>query len=1101
MRCKRFQNRLVSVFSLFLPVFGPEAAELARYDFSGGNPSAAVMEQGVVGLDAQWVGVDGGFSFLGGNAYVNSAETSAVYDRDKYLTITITAEEGFVLNPDSFSFQLGGSRGSVGQDITVYGVVRSDVDLYASTIQLTPGPVMTAEHTFNTATPSYATFTADLSDPVYQGRNSLTFRLYGYDEVTSTGIYLRYDSLSIGGAVAPAGLRLVERDICVYGGTSGGVVAAVRAERLGKSAALLAFNRHLGGMTSGGLGMTDQGTRYTIGGISREFYQRVGEKYGMDEDFSFEPHIAEEVFEEMANEAGVDVFYGRRLASVTMDGDRIREITTDDGTVYRADMFIDATYEGDLMAAAGVSYTVGRESNDTYGETVNGVLVGGGPGGAVIDPYAVPGDPESGLIPMVQPHTPGAQGSADDLVQAYNFRMCLTQSPDRIPIAPPADYDAGDYELLARFIEALTPPLDLLDFMTLSNINNADTNSVNVKTDTNNRGGAISTDYVSGSWTYSDADHITRMELWAEHEDYMRGFFHFLATDSRVPATVRAEMQTWGLAADEFTDNGGWPNQLYVREARRMVSDYVMTEANSQGIAVPQDSIAMASYPNDSHTVAVIAVDGRVAVDGGLFVKTAGPYPVSYRSIVPADGECANLFSTFALSSSHVAFGSIRMEPVFMMLSHSAAVAACQAIDDGVDVQDVNYEKLKAQLLVDGQVLTLEGGDPNVVDNANPTKVEVTGAWTTSTATFDYDVNYFHDKNSLKGEKSVRFIPNIPSNGTYEVSMWWVSYSNRSTNTPVDIVHADGVSTVTVNQKLQGSQWVSLGAYEFESGTNGSVLVRTDGTDGYVIADAVRFLPAGSTGVEVNLWAHDAMAAEPLTLSSAAESGGFTVSRLGGDYSSPLVVPIVVNGSASNGVDYVALPSFVTIPAGQTAASVSVIPLADSVAEGKEFVLIALSDDEAYGLGALQNALIAVQDRPYDAWRHAHFSSAELDDEQISGDLADSDRDGRPNIVEALHGTDPRVADRSGSRQAFREQGGKQYLSLEFSKEKIPGLTVTADVAGNLSSAATWSSGVEHVEKILVGDDGTKETFRVRDLTPVDSADRRLVRIRVLKEE
>ncbi len=1098
---KRTEFQGVILLLIFLAAsFVCDAAELLRYDFSGGSAVPYAAEANVSGSSAVWTGLSGGFSSSSGNAYANTAETPDVYDRDKYLTVTITADEGCVLNLDSFSFQLGGSRGSIGADILVQAVLRADADLYASTVELTPGSVMIASHTFSSTAPTYTTYTADLSDSIYQGRQSLTFRMYGYDAVTSTGIYLRYDSLSFSGTVASVGLRLVERDVCVYGGTSGGVAASVQAARLGKSVSLLSSGKHLGGMTSGGLGMTDQGTRYTIGGVSREFYQRIGAKYGVDEDYSFEPHVAEEVCGEMAGEAGVDVFYGKRLASVTLDGTRIKEITMDDGTVYRAKMFIDTSYEGDLMAMAGVSYTVGRESNDTYNETVNGVLVGSGPGGATIDPYIIPGDPASGLIAMVQPHTPGERGSADDRVQAYNFRMCLTQAANRIPIVPPVNYDSVQYELLARYIDSRTPPLDLLNFMTLSGINNEEEGSTDFKTDTNNRGGAISTDYVTGSWNYSEASHALRMELWHEHEDYMRGFFYFLATDLRVPATVRAEMLSWGLAADEFTDNGGWPNQLYVREARRMVSDYVMTEANSKGTEVPQDSVGMASYANDSHTVARVAVDGKVCVDGGLYVKTGGPYPVSYRCIVPKVGECPNLFVTFALSASHVAFGSIRMEPVFMITSQSAASAACLAIDDEVDVQAVSYEKLEAQLLADGQVLTLESGDPNVVDNANSAKVEKVGAWTTSTSTTDYDVNYFHDQNALKGTKSVRFTPNIPGNGAYEVGMWWVSYSNRSTNTPVDIVHADGTSTVTVNQKLQGSQWVSLGTYNFNSGTGGSVLVRTTGTDGYVIADAVRFLPEGSPGVVVELWAGDGTASEPLSSGGTADAGRFMLSRLGGDYSAPLTVFLTLTGSAGNGVDYASLSSSVTIPADETAVSIAVTPLVDTLAEGTETVEILLSASSSYDQGSLLSAQIAIADRPYDAWRYSRFNSVQLADSDISGDNADPDGDGRANAVEAFFGSNPLEADHSGGQAGFVSRNGLDYLTVDISRTKISDLSFVSDVTGNLLHS-TWQSGPAHVEELLIDDDGQTQTIQVRDLTPVEEAPSRFLRIRILKEQ
>jgi hypothetical protein len=341
------------------------------------------------------------------------------------------------------------------------------------------------------------------------------------------------------------GQNAIQTDICIYGGTAGGVAAAVQAGRLGKRVVLLEFGSHLGGMTSGGLGQTDIGNKAAIGGISREFYQRVGQKYGRDEAWTFEPHIAEHVLFEMVNEAKVAVYFQSRLASVRKEAARIREISMEDGRVVRAQVFIDASYEGDLMARAGVSYTVGREANATYGETLDGVR-GTTPKHQFVvpvDPYIERGKPESGLLPFVQSGGGETPGEADKSVQAYNFRLVLTKDrTNQRPITPPANYDAKRYELLARYLAVWSASKTnkaptLGDLMHIQMMPHG-------KTDINNNGG-FSTDDIGANYAYPDADYATRARIWKEHEDYTRGFLHFLANDSRVPEKIRREMQSW----------------------------------------------------------------------------------------------------------------------------------------------------------------------------------------------------------------------------------------------------------------------------------------------------------------------------------------------------------------------------------------------------------------------------------------------------------------------------------------------------------------------------------------------------------------------------
>ncbi len=533
-----------------------------------------------------------------------------------------------------------------------------------------------------------------------------------------------------------------EYDIVVYGGTSGGVVAAVQAARMGKSAVIVNHYRNLGGLTSSGLGRTDTGRIATIGGISREFYQRVRAYYqdenvwrqetrqaymdrsgrdlapGQDAQWGFEPHVAEKIYHQMIEEAGVvlarDEFLVRDGGGgVLKDGERITAIVTESGRTFRGRMFIDATYEGDLLAEAGVSYIVGREGNEQYGETLNGIQTENTvnhvftheavrphpprplPKEARVSPYVVADDPESGLLPGVNPGPGGADGQGDHRVQAYCYRLCLTDDPaNRIPLDPPEGYDEKDFELLFRMFEAGEARIPWLPG-----------DMPNRKNDTNNRW-AVSMNLIGGSDPYPDASYEERRRIEQAHEYWQRGIMHSLAHHPRVPAHVRETVRQWGYAADEFTDNNHWPYQIYVRVGRRMVADYVMTELDCRLERVPEDPVGMGSYNMDSHNVQrYVTPEGYVQNEGNIEVPLDAPYSISYRSIIPKRGEVENLLVPVAVSSSHIAFGSIRMEPVFMILGQSAATAAVMAMEDGVNVQDVDYQRLRERLLADGQVL------------------------------------------------------------------------------------------------------------------------------------------------------------------------------------------------------------------------------------------------------------------------------------------------------------------------------------------------------------------------------------------------------------
>jgi len=539
-----------------------------------------------------------------------------------------------------------------------------------------------------------------------------------------------------------ASAAVVESDLCVYGGTSGGVAAAVQAARMGKSVVIAEPGRHLGGMTSGGLSAVDIGDPRSVGGIAREYFTKLAATAGVtlawDKAFeskaggpatggayAIEPHKAEQVFTDMARDAGVKVHLKARLASVKKDRAHITEFVTEDGTIFRAKVFIDATYEGDLMAKSGVSYTLMREGNAKYGETYNGIhyaekflphtgfsqpgangRLKGGQGvwdrDFPLDPYVVKGDPTSGLLPLIQSGEPGTPGDPAPGVQAYCFRLCLTTNPaNMIPITPPSDYDPKRYEIVVRFIEACLANGDAMDLRWFSKHDALPNDKWDFNTAT--FGGNLPG--VSHAWP--EASYAQREKIAKQHEDYHRGLLHFLATDVRVSEQVRKDMQRFGLPKDEFTDNGGWPHQIYVREARRMVSDLVLTEHHTFGRQNAPKPISLGSYGTDTHEIRRIVKDGVVTREG----KTAGgrdgtpPYGIGYEAIVPKQTECDNLLVTFALSASHTAFSRIRMEPVLMCTSQSAAAAACIAIDDKNPVQQVDYTKLKIRLEQDGQIL------------------------------------------------------------------------------------------------------------------------------------------------------------------------------------------------------------------------------------------------------------------------------------------------------------------------------------------------------------------------------------------------------------
>ncbi len=662
-------------------------------------------------------------------------------------------------------------------------------------------------------------------------------------------------------------------DVVIYGGTSAGVTAAVQAARMGHSVILIEPTRHIGGLTSGGLGFTDSGDKRVIGGLSREFYQRVRKhydnpaawdqersadyaRYRASEDamWTFEPRVAEQILRAMLSEAKVPVIEGERLdrrpGGVRVESARIVEIRMESGLVFSGKQFVDATYEGDLMAAAGVSYTVGREANSVYGETLNGNQVRANTHNhrfiKKVSPFRIPGDRSSGLLPGVEDAAAGEDGTGDHRVQAYCFRMCMSNSPkNRRPFPKPVGYREEDYELLLRNFEAgdLRFPMKP-DMMP------------NRKTDTNNNC-AVSTDYIGANYRYPDADYAERDAIISEHRRYQQGFMWTLANHPRVPQSIRDEMSEWGLPLDEFTDNDNWPHQLYIREARRMVSDYVVTEADCRRERLAADSVGLGSYNMDSHNVRrFLTTDGHVQNEGDVQVSPGGAYLISWRSLIPRRGQVTNLTVPVCLSSSHIAYGSIRMEPVFMILGQSAATAAVIAIRSNLPLQDLPYSTIRQQLLADRQVLDLPPQTPArplitkaslkgvVLDDVD---ARLEGVWIPSSSTPRYiGVGYVHDGNEGKASGTAAWTLTAISDGPHQLNLAWSPNPNRATNVPVQIRAQGREQLVTINQRQTppiDGLFATAAVLQLKAGDKVDVQLRCEGTDGHVIVDGIQLLP------------------------------------------------------------------------------------------------------------------------------------------------------------------------------------------------------------------------------------------------------------------
>ncbi len=721
-------------------------------------------------------------------------------------------------------------------------------------------------------------FTAELYDnsdgilTAKMGRRSFGLRHLEFFSVPSR--YLIPLAVLVVASLPSQPIAAEQADVIVYGNTSAGVIAAVQAAKMNRTVILVGPDKHLGGLSSGGLGWTDSGKKETVGGLARDFYHRVWQHYdddaawnwqprsdygnrgqgspAIDKDqrtmWIFEPHVAEQIFESLVAENNIKLYRDEwldRKTGVKLDGPAIEEIRMLSGKVFKGKRFIDATYEGDLMAAANVGYHVGREANTVYDEKWNGVQVGvlhhkhwfEKP----IDPYVTPGDSSSGVLPRVSSDPPGAKGDGDHRVQAYCFRMCLSNDPEnRIPFPKPVGYDPAQYELMKRVFDAgWRGTFGKFDPIP------------NHKTDTNNHG-PFSTDNIGMNYGYPDGTYDERRAIIAEHEAYQKGLMYFIANDPSVPAEIQNRMKTWGLPKDEFKDNGGWPHQIYVREARRMIGQHVMTEHDCMGNREIVDSVGMGSYTLDSHNVQrYIKADGKVQNEGDIGVHPGRPYRISYRSLVPKKSECTNLLVPVCISSSHIAFGSIRMEPVFMILGQSAATAAVLSLEDDIPVQEVAYADLQKRLEDDQQVLQFEGPfvahggiDPTklagiVVDDSQAKK---TGHWRGSHSVGPFvGEEYLHDSGPKKVLSKIQWKIDLPREGKYEVRISYSANKNRSTRVPVVV----GEKTVVVNQRktpTHDGTWETVGVFPF--GETATIEISNQDTDdGYVVVDAIQLIP------------------------------------------------------------------------------------------------------------------------------------------------------------------------------------------------------------------------------------------------------------------
>jgi hypothetical protein len=638
-----------------------------------------------------------------------------------------------------------------------------------------------------------------------------------------------------------------EYDVVVYGATAGGTVAAIAAAGEGADVLLVEPGKNVGGMVTGGLSHNDYGDRSVIGGMALEFYRKVAACYGKPLYYwrGPEPHVGERIFRDWLDEAEVKVLFDSRVTEVHNSGGTIERITLSGGGTVSGKVFIDASYEGDLMARAGVSYTVGREAVYDYGESWAGrraIL----PDGHQMQPRISPFDEAGYLLPLINPEPLVAEGEADRAVQGYGFRLIVTDDPDNmIPFPEPEHYDPGRFALVKRYYEVYPDADNMVHLWpTLPN----------GKTDMNSSG-PVSTNVVDGlNWEYPDADYARRDEISQLMKEYTLGLLYFLSHDPSVPGKIRTETQRMGLCRDEFTDNDHWPHQLYIREARRMIGEYFMTQHDLEYDTVKYDAIGMGSYNIDVRHVqrTYIPVSRfpelhyEVYNEGYISIPVA-PYEIPYRSLLPRYEQCSNLIVPVCISASHVAHASVRMEPQYMIMGHAAGVAAAMAAEGLRPVHRIDISLLQQKLASQGQVLSLKEdpygafgfGDEIIIDNNMKRFTQKTGTWKGIETEHNgrYQMNYSRNDRS---SGSFIFRPWLGRAGLYEVAIWYPSDPAYGTAVPVLISHRGGVEQKLINLQEHGGEWVSLGSFELEEGFREVVRVIANGTEGAVVADAVK---------------------------------------------------------------------------------------------------------------------------------------------------------------------------------------------------------------------------------------------------------------------
>lgn len=629
-----------------------------------------------------------------------------------------------------------------------------------------------------------------------------------------------------------------EYDLCIYGGNASGVVAAYSAATQGLDVVVVEPTCRIGGMVTGGLGLTDIGNKQVVKGVALQFFRKLGIKYGTLESWVFEPSAAKEILDGYLDNPHIKVVTGYHFCDAVKEGTDIRTIRVAGGEnsldtlTFKAKWFIDASYEGDLMAGAGVSYRTGREDNSEYGETWDGVQLLDGhqfPDG--VDPFVEPGNPESGLLWGISTQKLYPDGTGDALIQAYNYRICLTDSVENmIPIAKPDNYDPSKYELLLRLYDAQKEKRKLNDYFIWSRMPNR-------KTDINNRGG-FSTDMIGMNYDYAEGTWERRQEIIKAHKDYTLGLLYFTANDPRVPEELRNQVSQWGLPKDEYTECGHWSPQLYIRECRRLVGEYVATQADCDNRVIAPNGIAMAAYTMDSHNCQRIVVekDGRKMVknEGNAEIHGGLPYPISYKSLTPKREECTNLLVPVCCSASHIAYGSIRMEPVFMCMGQAAGLAVALAEKQGLKtLQEVDSDDINAIVATDPY---LDGTTPDIIIDDDTAEYE--GEWEVVKSTRGFGPS------ALTGsEGCVKYSTVIPQAGEYAVYTYQ-RLKAPDMNPESVFTFGDG-SRVTVNVNdvvvvgQTSSAWHHLKDVTLSKDEQFTVILTPSEGDGKVYADAI----------------------------------------------------------------------------------------------------------------------------------------------------------------------------------------------------------------------------------------------------------------------